>query len=189
MCFSKLFKKKKEETVDYSGIMLTIRNMKKDTHIKHISENIASKDRYFHEFQVTSNPKIKVFLDCKFIGVNPVSLETLVATDYSKLIVKPTVKVGDGSTITSELESKEVNSDIYMLDLDKFLKLADKWNIEVNRDSEEPTMKYIVHAENKSRLINMYVVFYDTAIYPEVIEYMENLMKTSFNKYREKVSK
>ena len=48
MCFSKLFKKKKEETVDYSGIMLTIRNMKKDTHIKHISENIASKDRYFH---------------------------------------------------------------------------------------------------------------------------------------------
>ena len=189
MCFSKLFKKKKEETVDYSGIMLTIRNMKKDTHIKHISENIASKDRYFHEFQVTSNPKIKVFLDCKFIGVNRVSLEDLVVTDYNKIIVKPTVKVGDGTTNTSELESKEVNADVYMLDLDKFLKLADKWNVEIDRNSEEPTMKYIIHAENKSKLINMYMVFYDTAIYPEIVTYMEDLMKTSFQKYKEKVTK
>ena len=188
MCLSKLFKKK-EKTVDYSGIMLSIKNVNKNTHVKHISENIASKDKYFHEFQVLSNPKIKVFVDCKFVGVNPVALEDLIKDDYSKIIFKPNVKVGDGSTELKDLRKKEVNSDVYMMSLDKFLKLADKWNIEIDRDEEDPTMKYIVHAENKTRSINMYLVFDNTAIYPEIVNYMQDLMKTSFEKYKEKVSK
>ena len=110
--WTKLFGKK-EEKVDYSKITLLIRDVKKETHIKYISENILSKDKYFHEFQVTSNPKIKVFIDCKFVGTKPIALEDNLKNDYSKLITKPTIKVGDGKTLLRDLpfenEAQSIN--------------------------------------------------------------------------------
>ena len=164
--------KKKEEKIDYSNLKLIVKDMNNQVHIKDISPNIQTKNKYFWELSLTSNSKIKFYVDCIYVWVNIVPLDNTIKENYENIIEYPTPKNG-----------KCLKKGNYIVNLDNFLSIIDKWNLEVIKN-DAPEMKYILHGSNETG-VNMYMVFGNLDLYEDLVSYMGSVVKKSFMNYLE----
>ena len=170
----KLFKQKNKN--DYEGMIMIIRDDEKQTHLKNISEKINSKNGYFHQLHLTSNEKIKFYIDCKYTGVHLISLAETVINDYGRVVSVP--KPNNGKCL------KKGN---YAFTLDRFLDTVKEWQVEYIYTEDMPKMKHILHGKENS--IDMYMVFEDTELYDDFIDYMRDRVKRYYLFQKEKIEK
>lgn len=170
---SKIFKRKKE---NYAGMTFVIRDDEKQVHLKKISEKINSKNGYFYQLHLTSNPNITFYIDCKYTGVHLIGLEETIKNDYGVVVSIPAPNNG-----------KCLKKGNYAFNLDKFLNTVKEWNIEFNYSDTTPSMKHILHGKEDN--IDMYMVFDDVDLYDSFIAYMRDRVKAYYIFQKDKVEK
>ncbi len=161
-----LFKKKKP---DYKCMIFIIKDLERCAHIKEISNDIKSKNTYYHELAVTNNNALKVYVDCKYNGVHPIELADTIQADYGKMIMIPEPKNG-----------KCLKEGCYTFSLDRFLEKVVSWDTKYIYGAS-PAMKHILHAVDDK--VDVYFVFDDEQIFNDVLSYMRKVIKKHYIDY------